>query len=349
MESAGLSKNQSLKWAPPVAHWQDRRHTSEPAACDLCLTACLKSGQRSTNLINCVRGFTAVCMNRAQANVGLAVDPSAPLFSFIGRLEEQKGADILLEAIPRLMAQVPNAQVRTDAAFCYAAVEMKAVLFFGGGEDLTEKREEAWRKCVMRQKRQMCWPLATVLARQAFKPWAVLSAGDCAGNGQGQPGAPGPVAGQTGEWPGQGGNKVQGRCMCACLDHSCVCACQPGLQEHLIQAGRGCLAGGFVYRMPKTWALEICRELVLCTGIVPCCKVPVAVRCCCVLHSAHCIMLFFGRVPVAVICCCMLHSEQCPLLLFGMVPVAAGRGPVLSTLGPPADCGLRLHPGAVPL
>jgi glycogen synthase len=42
------------------------------------------------------------------------VNPDAPLFAFIGRLEEQKGADILLAAIPKIVAQVPNAQVRHD-------------------------------------------------------------------------------------------------------------------------------------------------------------------------------------------------------------------------------------------
>lgn len=31
-----------------------------------------------------------------QAEVGLPVDPTAPLFGYIGRLEEQKGVDILL-------------------------------------------------------------------------------------------------------------------------------------------------------------------------------------------------------------------------------------------------------------
>jgi len=43
-----------------------------------------------------------------QAELGLPVDPSAPLFGVIGRLEEQKGTDILLSALPSLP---PNAQV----------------------------------------------------------------------------------------------------------------------------------------------------------------------------------------------------------------------------------------------
>jgi len=38
-----------------------------------------------------------------QAEAGLPVDPSVPLFGFIGRLEEQKGVDILIEAIPKLL------------------------------------------------------------------------------------------------------------------------------------------------------------------------------------------------------------------------------------------------------
>ena len=33
------------------------------------------------------------------------VDPSIPVFGFIGRLEEQKGVDILIEALPAVAAQ----------------------------------------------------------------------------------------------------------------------------------------------------------------------------------------------------------------------------------------------------
>lgn len=45
-----------------------------------------------------------------QREVGLPVDPKAPVFGFIGRLEEQKGVDILLAALKKLPASM-NAQV----------------------------------------------------------------------------------------------------------------------------------------------------------------------------------------------------------------------------------------------
>ncbi len=38
------------------------------------------------------------------------MDPSVPLFGFIGRLEEQKGVDILLAALPKVLAK-GNVQV----------------------------------------------------------------------------------------------------------------------------------------------------------------------------------------------------------------------------------------------
>lgn len=43
----------------------------------------------------------AVAKAALQAELGLPVDPSIPLFGFIGRLEEQKGIDILLAAISK--------------------------------------------------------------------------------------------------------------------------------------------------------------------------------------------------------------------------------------------------------
>eukprot|EP00873_Tetraselmis_striata_P011713 jgi/Tetstr1/431977/TSEL_021454.t1 len=38
-----------------------------------------------------------------QAEAGLPIDPSIPLFGFIGRLEEQKGVDILIKALPAIL------------------------------------------------------------------------------------------------------------------------------------------------------------------------------------------------------------------------------------------------------
>jgi len=53
----------------------------------------------------------AAAKQALQAEVGLPLDPTAPVFGYIGRLEEQKGCDIMFEAIPKLIKAVPNAQV----------------------------------------------------------------------------------------------------------------------------------------------------------------------------------------------------------------------------------------------
>ncbi len=45
-----------------------------------------------------------------QKEAGLPVDPKAPVFGFIGRLEEQKGVDIMLAAIGKI-PKSSNAQV----------------------------------------------------------------------------------------------------------------------------------------------------------------------------------------------------------------------------------------------
>lgn len=44
-----------------------------------------------------------------QAHVGLPVDKNIPVIVFIGRLEEQKGSDILAEAIPLFIEE--NVQI----------------------------------------------------------------------------------------------------------------------------------------------------------------------------------------------------------------------------------------------
>ncbi|KAI8475913.1 MAG: granule-bound starch synthase [Monoraphidium minutum] len=46
----------------------------------------------------------AAAKAKLQAELGLPVDPTTPLFGYIGRLEEQKGADILLAALPQIAA-----------------------------------------------------------------------------------------------------------------------------------------------------------------------------------------------------------------------------------------------------
>ena len=53
----------------------------------------------------------AAAKQALQAEVGLPLDASAPVFGYIGRLEEQKGCDIMMEAVPKLLKQCPNAQV----------------------------------------------------------------------------------------------------------------------------------------------------------------------------------------------------------------------------------------------
>lgn len=45
-----------------------------------------------------------------QAEAGLPIDPSIPVFGFIGRLEEQKGVDIMLKALPAILEK-GNVQV----------------------------------------------------------------------------------------------------------------------------------------------------------------------------------------------------------------------------------------------
>ena len=53
----------------------------------------------------------AAAKQALQAEVGLPLDAEAPIFGYIGRLEEQKGVDIFMKAVPKLLKAVPNAQV----------------------------------------------------------------------------------------------------------------------------------------------------------------------------------------------------------------------------------------------
>lgn len=51
----------------------------------------------------------ALNKERLQAEVGLPVDSSIPVIIFVGRLEEQKGSDILIAAIPEFVEE--NVQI----------------------------------------------------------------------------------------------------------------------------------------------------------------------------------------------------------------------------------------------
>lgn len=54
----------------------------------------------------------AVAKETLQAELGLPVDPDAALYGFVGRLEEQKGVDVLLAAIPGLVARAGSKKVQ---------------------------------------------------------------------------------------------------------------------------------------------------------------------------------------------------------------------------------------------
>ena len=63
-----------------------------------------------------------------QAEAGLPVDRDIPVIGFIGRLEEQKGSDILASAIPMLVKYnvqiivLVSVKVQHFLLLCYAAV-----------------------------------------------------------------------------------------------------------------------------------------------------------------------------------------------------------------------------------
>ncbi|PSC71300.1 GBSSIb [Micractinium conductrix] len=54
-----------------------------------------------------VEAGKAFAKSQLQREAGLPVDPSVPVFGFIGRLEEQKGVDILLAALKKLPKSAP--------------------------------------------------------------------------------------------------------------------------------------------------------------------------------------------------------------------------------------------------
>lgn len=58
-----------------------------------------------------------------QAEVGLPVDRNIPVIGFIGRLEEQKGSDILVAAIPQFIKE--NVQIIVLVSISRSRSEIK--------------------------------------------------------------------------------------------------------------------------------------------------------------------------------------------------------------------------------
>lgn len=77
-----------------------------------------------TNLIYQVTEARALNKEMLQAEVGLPVDSSIPLIVFVGRLEEQKGSDILIAAIPEFVEE--NAQI--IVLVCYILDKSHSIL-----------------------------------------------------------------------------------------------------------------------------------------------------------------------------------------------------------------------------
>jgi glycogen synthase len=61
----------------------------------------------------------AAAKEALQAEVGLDVDPSKPLFGYIGRLEEQKGVDILMKVCFCPCPDAANSSCCESAWSCY--------------------------------------------------------------------------------------------------------------------------------------------------------------------------------------------------------------------------------------
>ena len=59
-----------------------------------------------------------------QAETGLEIDPTKPLVGFIGRLEEQKGSDILTAAIPEFIGEDVQIIVLVSSSWLLSRLDM---------------------------------------------------------------------------------------------------------------------------------------------------------------------------------------------------------------------------------
>ena len=66
-----------------------------------------------------------LCKAALQQELGLNVSPDAPLIATIGRLDPQKGVDLLIEAIPRLVREGAQIVVLGSAAAAHAGYELR--------------------------------------------------------------------------------------------------------------------------------------------------------------------------------------------------------------------------------
>lgn len=99
-----------------------------------------------------------------QATLGLADDPTAPLLAFVGRLVEQKGIDLLLAALPRLLAlgaQVVlhgtgEARFADGARAAQAAAPGRVASVVGYSEELAHRALAGADVCLMPSRFEPC-------------------------------------------------------------------------------------------------------------------------------------------------------------------------------------------------
>lgn len=59
-----------------------------------------------------------MCKMELQRELGLPINAETPLLAFVGRLDYQKGPDLILEALPRLVNMGPGCQVGICSCRC---------------------------------------------------------------------------------------------------------------------------------------------------------------------------------------------------------------------------------------
>ncbi|MBX2799085.1 MAG: glycogen synthase [Myxococcales bacterium] len=82
----------------------------------------------------------AICKAELQAELGLPVDPDAPLFGSIGRLDPQKGIELVIDSVPWLAEQGAQLVVLGSAAASHRHLEAQ----LGALEDRYPRHVRAW-------------------------------------------------------------------------------------------------------------------------------------------------------------------------------------------------------------